>query len=410
MVGHLDKLSLSGASIAISYTSVTGFSLLDGRCIGNSLWTSLWSTTISEAWNLYLLFHHFAHSSLLFDFVLWISTDELLILIGQKPAIAQKYSICLIPNLFSYAVLQALICILLNALLLGFYMKYSSICEKTRAAFSKDVFLSIKEFFKFVVPAASYEVIILLSGLLPNPELETSVLSICTRVSNQLGAGKSQAAKVAVCAIMFLAVIEMVLVRTTLFFCRHILGYALSKTKAIANQVAKMGPCLCLCLIMDSLQAVLPAYGKPYSDVGCAGVSLNQSSRCLGMQTMLVLTCTPDVGFMSRKRMDKVSRCSISGLLKTPTHYCVGDGTGSGWQNLGVYVTLGAYYLVGIPVAAVLAFVLILNLKGKGLLIGLATGSSVQAALLGLRTIFTDWQKQAQKQGREIFEADSQPS
>lgn len=59
---------------------------------------------------------------------------------------------------------------------------------------------------------------------------------------------------------------------------------------------------------------------------------------------------------------------------------------------MGAYVNLGAYYLVGIPVAAVLAFVL--HLKGKGLLIGLATGSAIQATLLGLRTIFTNWQKQ----------------
>lgn len=42
----------------------------------------------------------------------WMFTDKLLILIGQDPSIshvARKYSICLIPNLFSYAILQALI-------------------------------------------------------------------------------------------------------------------------------------------------------------------------------------------------------------------------------------------------------------------------------------------------------------
>lgn len=136
--------------------------------------------------------------------VLWVFTDKLLILIGQDHAIArvaQKYSICLIPNPFSYAILQALIryfqtqslilpmlasssvtlcfyvplcwalvfklklgCVgaalaiglgyWLNVFLLVLYMKYSSRCEKTRAAFSKDVFLSIKEFFKFAVPSA----------------------------------------------------------------------------------------------------------------------------------------------------------------------------------------------------------------------------------------------------------------
>ena len=72
--------------------------------------------------------------------------------------------------------------------------------------------------------------------------------------------------------------------------------------------------------------------------------------------------------------------CSASGVAR-----------GSGWQKFGAYVNLGAYYLVGTPVAAVLAFVL--HLRAKSLLIGLATRSCVQASLLALRTIFTNWQE-----------------
>lgn len=136
--------------------------------------------------------------------LLWIFTDKLLILIGQDPVIsriAQKYAVCLIPNLFSYAVLQSLIRFLqaqslilpmffssvltlcfhiplcwvlvfgvklgsigaalsvslsywLNVFLVGFYNKFSSGCEKTRVAFSKDVIASIPEFFRFAVPSA----------------------------------------------------------------------------------------------------------------------------------------------------------------------------------------------------------------------------------------------------------------
>lgn len=136
--------------------------------------------------------------------LLWIFTDKLLILVGQDPSIsriAKKYAIFLIPNLFSYAVLQSFIrffqvqslilpmlyssvltlcfhiplCWALvfkiklgsngaalavglsywfNVLLLGFYIKCSSECEKTRASFSIDVFSSIKEFIRFAVPSA----------------------------------------------------------------------------------------------------------------------------------------------------------------------------------------------------------------------------------------------------------------
>ena len=53
---------------------------------------------------------------------------------------------------------------------------------------------------------------------------------------------------------------------------------------------------------------------------------------------------------------------------------------------------LGAYYLVGVPVGVVLAFVV--HLKGKGLWIGMVTGSTVQAFLQALNTSFTNWEKQ----------------
>ncbi|KAF2290366.1 hypothetical protein GH714_012321 [Hevea brasiliensis] len=349
--------------------------------------------------------------------LLWMFTDKLLILIGQDPSIshvARKYSVWLIPNLVSYAVLQALIrcfqtqsliipmlfssfvtlcfhipfcwvlvfktelgCVgaalaisvsyWLNVFLLGLYMKYSSMCKDTRSAISMDVFWSMKEFFRFALPSAvmtclewwSYEIIILLSGLLPNPKVETSVLSICfsitylhyfipygfgatasTRVSNELGAGNPQAAKVAISAIMILALAEVVIISMALLFCRHILGYAISNEKEIVDHVADMAPFLCLSIIMDGSQAVL------------------------------------------------------SGVAR-----------GSGRQHIGAYVNLGAYYLVGTPVGAVLAFVA--HLKGKGLLIGLATGSFVQATLLAFMTIFTNWEKQAIKARERIFEGDS---
>lgn len=136
--------------------------------------------------------------------LLWLFTDKLLILIGQDHSIshiAYKYSLCLIPVLFSFAILQPLtryfqtqsiilpmlftscatLCFhiplcwalvfkvnlgsvgaalaisfsyWLNVLLLGLYMKFSSACEKTRALFSKDVFFSMREFFRFAVPSA----------------------------------------------------------------------------------------------------------------------------------------------------------------------------------------------------------------------------------------------------------------
>ncbi|XP_019238344.1 PREDICTED: protein DETOXIFICATION 14-like [Nicotiana attenuata] len=239
MLGHLSELSLSSASIATSYCNVTGFALIYGMAAGlETLCGQAYGArqykkvgTITCAATIFLLFACVPVS------LLWIFTGKLLLWIGQDPSIsveAGKYSICLILTLFPYAILQSLVCYFqtqslilpmvwtsaaslcfnvplswalifkfelgasgaaiaigssywLNVILLVIYLKYSTACQKTRPYFSKDVFLVLPEFFQFAIPSAgmvclrwwAVELITLLSGWLPNPQLETSVLSIC---------------------------------------------------------------------------------------------------------------------------------------------------------------------------------------------------------------------------------------
>ncbi|KAK6266591.1 hypothetical protein QUC31_017428 [Theobroma cacao] len=176
-----------------------------------------------------------------------------------------------------------------NVILRGFYMKYLSSCEKTRVLILKDIFLSVKEFFHFGIPSAvmvclewwAFEILVLLSELLPNSKLETSVLSIwyyythpykhvlhfnipvgiraaaSTRVSNELGAGNPQAAQIAALVVMVLTLAESFIASTILFCCRHAFGYAYSNDKEVVNNVTKMIPLMCLSIVMDSLHAVL---------------------------------------------------------------------------------------------------------------------------------------------------------
>ncbi|KAK6152862.1 hypothetical protein DH2020_012501 [Rehmannia glutinosa] len=391
MLGHLGDLALSSASIATSFSNVTGFSLLTGMA-------SALETLCGQAYGAerYQKVGTFTYGSIIWlclaclpVSLLWIFTGKLLILIGQDPVIsaeAGKFSIWLIPSLFPYAILQSLvrylqiqslifpmlvstlaslfihlplswafifklklgnagaalsICVSywLNVIFLGLYVAYSSNCKKTRASFSKDVFLTFGEFFQFAIPSAvmvclewwTFETVILLGGLLPNPELETSVLSICTRVSNELGAGKPKAAQLVLSAVMALSIVEFVTASAVIFFCRYILGYLFSNEKSVVNYVKEMTPFLCFSIVMDSLQAVL------------------------------------------------------SGIAR-----------GSGWQHIGAYVNLGAYYLVGIPLSLLLGFVL--HLKGEGLWSGLVAGATVQSLSLGIITFRTDWEKQKERQ------------
>ncbi|CAB4304199.1 unnamed protein product [Prunus armeniaca] len=332
MVGHLDQLSLSSVAIAISLTNVTGFSLLSGMAGGLE-------TLCGQAFGA-------GQYHKLGTYTCTAMLSLLLVGLGSKGA-----AIAFSMSTWLYVIL------------LLFYALVSSAFEKTRITFSMESLLHIRQFFRLAVPSAvmvclkwwSCELIILLSGLLPNQKLETSVLSICLaistlhftvsygfgaaasiRVSNELGANNPQAARVAVWAAMFLSVTEAIIVSTTLFFCRHVLGHAFSSEKPVVDYIAVMAPLICLSVFMDSLQAVL------------------------------------------------------SGIAR-----------GSGWQSIGAYVNLGAFYLVGLPVGVVLGFPL--RLRGKGLWIGIVAGSVVQSALLALITGFTNWSKQAKRARERVF-------
>ncbi|KAK4753826.1 hypothetical protein SAY87_001930 [Trapa incisa] len=321
MVGQLGELSLSSTAISISLAGVTGFSVmlgmasgletLCGQAYGAQQFTQVGIQTQTAILSLTIVSIPLAF--------LWLYMEKLLIFTGQDPLISReagKFTACLIPALFSYAVMQPFVryfqaqsltipmllssCLSLclhiplcwalvfksrlgnlgaavaidvsywfNVVLMVLFARYSEACEKTRFAVSSEIFLGVGEFLQFAIPSAvmiclewwSFELLILLSGLLPNPALETSVLSVClsvistlytipygfgaagsTRISNELGAGNPVAAKRAFYAVMFLAVIETSIVSTALFLSRKVFGYTFSNEKEVVDYVTKMAP------------------------------------------------------------------------------------------------------------------------------------------------------------------------
>ncbi|KAK1610426.1 hypothetical protein QYE76_034099 [Lolium multiflorum] len=415
LVGHLGELPLAGASLANSFAAVTGFSLMQGMA------TAL-DTLCGQAYGArqyHLLGIYKQRAMLILTLVsvpvavVWFYTGSILLMVGQDEDIAIEagtYARWMIPALFAYGLLQchvrflqtqnivlpvmmgaaatALlhlpICWLLvhvlglgskgaalsNAIsywisvaILAVYVRVSSTCNKTWTGFSVEAFHDLLSFFRLAVPSAlmlclewwSFESLVLLSGLLPNPKLETSVLSITlntatllfmipyglgaaisTRVSNELGAGRPRAARLAVRAVLFFAISEGLIMSVLLVSVRHIWGHAYSDEEEVVAYVAKMLMLIAVSNFFDGIQSVL------------------------------------------------------SGVAR-----------GCGWQKIGACINLGAFYLVGIPAAYLLAF--ILRIGGMGLWAGIICGSTVQVLMLLAITLRTDWQKEATKAKSRVF-------
>ncbi|AQK91995.1 Putative MATE efflux family protein, partial [Zea mays] len=406
MVGHLPGvLPLSASAIATSLATVSGFSLLIGMASG--LETLCGQAYGAKQYDKLGMHTYRAIVTLIAVSIpislLWAFIGKLLILIGQDPLISReagRYIVWLIPGLYAYAISQPLtkflqsqsliipmlwssiatlllhipLCWLLvfktsmgyigaslaislsywlNVMMLAAYIRYSDSCKETRSPPTVEAFKGVSVFLRLALPSAlmlcfewwSFEILILVSGILPNPELQTSVLSIClttitlmytipyglgaaasTRVANELGGGNPEGARSSVRAIMCIAVMEAVMVTVILLASQHILGYAYSSDKDVVAYVNAMVPFVCVSVAADSLQGVL------------------------------------------------------SGVAR-----------GCGWQHLGAYVNLGSFYLVGIPTALFLGFVL--KMEAKGLWMGISCGSIVQFLLLAVITFFSNWEK-----------------
>ncbi|XP_010558567.1 PREDICTED: protein DETOXIFICATION 9-like isoform X2 [Tarenaya hassleriana] len=352
--------------------------------------------------------------------ILWLFMDRLLILFGQDPnisAVACQYTVYLIPALFGFGVLESLIryfqsqslispmiwstltalllhvglCWVLvhnvgagvvgaavslgvaywvNAILLWIYKDWSSTCEKSRAFVMSDVLSKIKEFCRFALPSAlmmclelwSFEFMILLAGRLPNSQLETSVLSIC-------------------------------LTTVTLHYY-VIYGVGASVSVRVSNELGAGNP-------REARVAVIASVAVAGAEAVFVGVTLMCFRRIWG--------------YIYSNEKEVVDYCAwmspllcLSFIFDSMLSIFSGVARGTGWQHLGAVVNIGAYYLTGIPIGVVLCFVM--KWGGKGLWVGVLTGSALQALLLGLITSRTNWYKQAMKARERLLEGTDETS
>ncbi|XP_002526207.3 protein DETOXIFICATION 16-like [Ricinus communis] len=414
-VGHLGELSLAGASMATSFASVTGFSLLRG--MGSALDTLCGQSYGAKQYH--MLGIHLQRAMIVLLFVsislafIWANAGEILLFFRQDPEIsaeAGRYAHFMIPCIFGFAIQECLVRFLqtqnnviplmissgittllhificwilvfksglgnkgaalanafsywIYAFLLILYVSISPSCKKTWTGFSMQALYGIPNYLKLAIPSAvmlsleiwSFEMMVLLSGLLPHPKLETSVLSISlntcsmiymiplgfsgaisTRVSNELGAGQPRAACLAICIAVCMVATEGILAAFILILGHKVWGYFYSTEERVVKYVGEM-------LIL-----------------------ISASHFCDGIQSVLS-----------------------------------GTARGCGWQKLGAMINLGAYYLVGIPCSVLLAFVY--HIGGKGLWTGLIVALFVQALGLLAKTLSTNWEEESKKASDRVY-------
>ncbi|KAI5009898.1 hypothetical protein ZWY2020_012035 [Hordeum vulgare] len=83
-----------------------------------------------------------------------------------------------------------------------------------------------------------------------------------TRVSNKLGAGRPQAARLAVRVAMFLAILEGLIMGVVLVSVRRVWGHAYSDEEEVVTYVPKMVLVIAVSNFLDGIQSVLS--GIPY--------------------------------------------------------------------------------------------------------------------------------------------------
>ncbi|KAI8551930.1 hypothetical protein RHMOL_Rhmol06G0225600 [Rhododendron molle] len=407
--GHLGNLELAAASLGNSGIQSFAYGLMLG--MGSAVETLCGQAYGIKKYQ--MLGIYLQRSTILLTAtgflvaIIYVLSKPILILLGQSTEIASMAAIFvygLIPQIFAYAVnfpiqkfLQAqsivnpsayiaaatlVIHLVLSwvvvfqlglgllgaALMLSFswwviviaqfmYIVLSEKCKYTWAGFSVQAFSGLPGFFKLSVASAVmlcletwyYQVMVLIAGLLENPELALDSLSICmsisgfvimisfgfnaaasVRVSNELGAGHPKSAAFSVVVVNIVSFITSAVLATIVIVFRDVISYAFTEGEAVANAVSDLCPLLAITLLLNGIQPVLSGVA-----VGC------------------------------------------------------------GWQAFVAYVNVGCYYMVGVPLGVLLGFYF--KLETKGIWTGMIGGTVMQTLILIWITFQTNWTKEVEE-------------
>ncbi|KAG4980067.1 hypothetical protein AAZX31_12G095300 [Glycine max] len=412
--GHLGNLELAAASLGNTGIQVFAYGLMLG--MGSAVETLCGQAYGAKKFD--MLGIYLQRSTVLLTLagiiltIIYIFSEPILIFLGESPRIASAAALFvygLIPQIFAYAVnfpiqkfLQAQSIVapsayistatLLVHLVLSYFVVYevglgllgaslvlsvswwiiviaqfvyivkSEKCKHTWRGFSFQAFSGLPEFFKLSAASAVmlcletwyFQILVLLAGLLPHPELALDSLSICTtvsgwvfmisvgfnaaasvRVSNELGARNPKSASFSVVVVTLISFIISVIVALVVLAIRDVISYAFTDGEEVAAAVSDLCPLLALSIILNGIQPVLSGVA-----VGC------------------------------------------------------------GWQTFVAYVNVGCYYGIGIPLGSVLGFYF--KLSAKGIWLGMLGGTVLQTIILVWVTFGTDWNKEVEEAAKRL--------
>ncbi|PKA49259.1 MATE efflux family protein DTX1 [Apostasia shenzhenica] len=411
---HLGELSFFAASKATSFANVTGFSLMVGMA-------AALETFCGQAFGAkqnHMLGIYLQRAMLVLVVVcipvsiVWANAGQILMAIGQDKDISSEagvYAKWLIPALFAFgplhccirflqtqsivipvmvasavtALLHLLVCWLLvfkfglgsrgaalsnsmaywvNLMMLALYVRLSPSCKKSWNGFSREAFHGLLSFIRLAIPSGImvwmefwlFESVVNFSGLLPNPKLETTTIPI--------------------------------IYNTAMLIFMIPYGLAAAVSTRVSNELGAGRPkAACLAAHVVIILAML-----------------------VGLAVGLILILVRNIwGYAYSNEVEVVKYVSIllpivaaSNLVDGLQAVLSGVARGCGWQTPAAFVNAGAYNVVGIPSAALLAFTA--HLGGKGLWMGIVCGLTVQLMVLLIITLSTDWENEAKKAKQRV--------
>ncbi|KAF3335213.1 MATE efflux family protein 5 isoform X1 [Carex littledalei] len=423
-LGRLGDLELAAGTLGFTFANVTGFSVLNGLC-------GAMEPICGQAFGAknYRLLHKtllMATMLLLVTCIpislLWLNVDTILVHFGQQREIAtlaKRYIIWLLPDL----VITSFLCplkaylssqgvtlptLFISGIALGLHVPLNIFLSRKRGIdgvamaicltdmsvavmLSAYVFLNEKRknwvekepiggwwdqrtadwirLLRLSAPCCMttclewwcYEILVLLTGRLPDARRMVAVIAVVlnfdyllfsvmlslatcasTRVSNDLGAGNSKAARMSAFVSISCGALAGFIGAFAMVMARHIWGHLFTNDQKIIQGVSKM------MLIM----ALLEVFNFPLAVCG--------------------------------------------GIVR---------GTARPW--LGMYASLGGFYLIALPVAVILGFKTRLGLGG--LLMGFVIGAAASVVVLILLVVALDWDAEAKK-AKNLADAETRTS